>query len=62
MISDNFPNKIDKHRHDITRTCKESLKPLTETDKEPTNYKESGYAVSEWQTGAKYKLFKARHL
>ena len=38
-ITDNFLNRIDKRRHDITRTHKESRKSLTETDKEPTDYK-----------------------
>ena len=32
-------DKIPESTHNITETYKESLKPLTETDKEPTNYK-----------------------
>jgi len=38
-ISDNIPNKTDKCLHDITRTNKESLKPLTKTPKKTTRYK-----------------------
>lgn len=41
-ISDNFPNKTNKYLHDITRTCKKSLKPLTESPKDTTNYNGPG--------------------
>jgi hypothetical protein len=44
-ISDNFPNKTHKYLHDITRTCRESLKPLTESPKDTTNYNGPGEAL-----------------